>query len=523
MISTHKSPLYLLILMLVVFVGVMGFHALDNQNPGRNDSIKNLEAARNIAHGKGFTSSMIVQLAYPEEYPFPEIIRAPAVPFLAAALFKLFGVNLAIQVVLNGLIISLATLMLYYLLQRWLSPIWALIYALIFLGMGNYNITELLGYNFLITVNIILLVIAGQQFDHPDRLFRHAIALGLLGGVGYLLKPSYVLTGVPFAIYLIMVASGGGWKLDFLRKFKALILCGLMMCLVALPLWLRNLDQFGTLQYAPLLKMRLVERYKPPVDGGSYQAVSFNKSWDFATLDKMQEKHWIIKRELSLWGDEIQAIIKLSPALVLIILLTLPGLLRQPRTVNKHWLVLAAITSFESVFSAAYIVVAFHYLWPVFPGLLVLSAYGQSVIDNKHIRLVVFLLLAVACLNALYYLQGTLRGVFLGRGADRTPAWQNIVLSLPDEAVILTDDPHKLSWYGKRRAIICPVGPQSDVRQILEQYCPDYLFITQKKGRYPCVVPTGAKPMVIDTSDRNNENWELYRLPSLDEKKCNHG
>ena len=50
--------------------------------------------------------------------------------------------------------------------------------------------------------------------------------------------------------------------------------------------------------------------------------------------------------------------------------------------------------------------------------------------------------------------------------------------AIPDDAVVMTDNPYAVAWYSQRKAICCPGGPREHLLRVVNCYRPTFFLHT---------------------------------------------
>lgn len=231
------------------------------QGLASSDGIHYAEVGRNVAQGRG----LIQRILYPGLWSYfpsresqPFFVHAPLLPVLLSLAFKVFGTSDAAAV-----IPSAASFVACAVLVFWLG-MWVFKSARIgFLGavftLASWHVLAFSLTSMTELPHAFLLLAVAALAWHAKSLWQE-LALGLLLGVGFLMRQNTLLFLPAVLLYRVFGEEGEGPRRRLLRA--ALFLLGWIIA--ASPEWIRTLETFGTFQN-PLFRLYFLIDTKAPV------------------------------------------------------------------------------------------------------------------------------------------------------------------------------------------------------------------------------------------------------------------
>ena len=143
-----------------------------NNCPGGPDSRNNLDTARNISQGNGFSTNIVQPLFVEQTLPSPETIRPPGVAFLAGAIFRIFGISLGMQVLLNAITILASAWLLRATVRLFRKDWFANLAGILIILSCSYDLISLGNNNFLVLFTIGLLYICAVYMKRNISIFH---------------------------------------------------------------------------------------------------------------------------------------------------------------------------------------------------------------------------------------------------------------------------------------------------------------------------------------------------------------
>ncbi|HEX8850198.1 MAG TPA: glycosyltransferase family 39 protein [Gemmatimonadaceae bacterium] len=486
--------------------------AVVNQWDGGWDSTSNLVTTRNVAHGRGFTTDMVQDLVAPAPLPGPETVRTPGPVYLLAAVFKLAGESLGAQVLVN-----LATVLASALLLRWavrrIAPPWLADFAgvLMLLANSNYRLIPFSNNDLLVLFTVCALCLAVKQWTGEWRPGTLALVAGVLTGVSFLTKQSYVLSMVPFTT--LLVASDN--RIRFGRRFGLLCVAGALVLLITAVYWGPNMARHGTPIYSPIQQLRLPLRYGTIPFVGYQRIPRFDvPAPTYGSMIASLGLHEVLRHELEVWRS-------LAPAAAergfLVLLWAVTSLVFVTRRRLRLY-ALAATLLVAPIFDSVWWFPEGRYLYPVFPVAIfiaVLGTVGYLEVESSELTprgrariratftALVLLISGAALLDARWGWRSEFKGA-------RTPApgWTAAVRRLPENAVVLTAWTPYVAWWGHRLAVMEPWGTRADLEQVVRLYHPTaYLAVEIEDTASRAPFTPGELQLVEQGPD-----WRLYNI-----------
>lgn len=465
----------------LVLVAVTGaFLATTSTHAGTPDSISNLDTARNIALGRGFTTDIVQQLASPQVVPGPDVVRPPALPYLLAALAPLVGVGPAGAVILNVLAILATALLVRAALRSLHEPLLGDLAGLVVLSThAAYTVLEALNNNVLVALTAAMLLLTVLALGGRLRGARLAVAAGALSGIGFLVKQTFMLGAVALAVFLL-ARDRERTRSQRLRDTLLFLILFIALCS---PYLLRNILLFGDPLYAPANALRLPVHYGIPGYDWHNRVLLFgSRGFSYRDIAEQIGLGGMLRREASLHALAVANVVRLNP---IVLPLAAVLLLLAPRRRRAAYIAIGLLLIMP-YFDGLYWYPEPRYMWPAFPALLLLvgvAAAELRTIPPGHFagwrsrRVLGAVHVAMVAAIAL----GAGRGVPLWREevGDRhwsPPAWTPLVRSLPANARILSASPYLPAWYGERPSIVAPLGGRSSLDRVLSYYRPTYFL-----------------------------------------------
>lgn len=497
---------------LVLFVGLATVMAVQNNSPGHWDAVANLVSARNIAEGRGFVTDIVQHLARPEVLPGPDTVRAPGIPYLAGALFVLFGAAYWIPIVLNLAVIAATSLALRQAAREAGAGMTAdLLALLVLVSHRTYEMRSLWNNNALALLAAVLLLVSVRHLNGRLGGWRLVGVLGVLAGAGFLVKQTLMLGVVPLGVGLLVTDLARPVRT---RIVQAAAFVALFIALAA-PYWVPNLLRFGDPLYSPIQGLRLPTRYGLLGTLEYFRTVRFDaEPYTYGSIVAALGTREFVEREVARWGELTYEIVALNP-FVLALAAASVALVRR-----ANWRLYAAMTAIAipPIFESTYWITERRYLFPVFVLLLFLVALGArewhawgraNVVGPLRPR--AGRLVAVVGVGALLYaaLPAARQWrweLIASRHPD--PAWVPAVRALPDDAVVLATVPPLVTWYARNPAVIAPIGARDDLVRVVRQYRPSY-YLQMDPGH-----PVASAPFAADDATllARGDDWALYRV-----------
>jgi 4-amino-4-deoxy-L-arabinose transferase-like glycosyltransferase len=204
-----------------------------------SDAAQYVDLARNIIEGRGYS------MMFPQLEVHPTAFRPPGYPYALAAVFKVFGVNVAAGRVLS-LVFGVAAIALVYLLVRRIStPVAALVCGLC---MALYP-PLLANDTVLLTESMSLALLAGLMLALAARRWPiAAVVCGML-----------ILTRASAQYLVVLLALWVLWQFGWKRALGFLAI----VVVVVSPWFVRNQIQLGSALYVTSNGFNLAGTYSP--------------------------------------------------------------------------------------------------------------------------------------------------------------------------------------------------------------------------------------------------------------------
>ncbi len=509
-----------------VFLGYGLILAWGNQSPGSPDSLNNLVTARNIYEGYGYTTDIVHQFFIPQVLPGPETVRPPGIPYLLALSFAAFGLSLKIPVLLNLIFGLLSAFLVRSFLRSEGEVLFADVAAFLILFTRAFEPLSIWNNNALVLATAMLLKVG--QLNYLGRI-RPEFGYGLLGivaGAGFLFKQSFLFTAVPFAGVLALTDRHVGRRVA--SRLLAIGIFAITFALTTSPLWTRDLALFGKPVFSDMQPSRLVSRYGGTADGlalwphGTWWSVRFGRPFGYSEL--LSELGWAeaLRREIALIVSGLVSVAVFNPVIATMAVL---GTVQAYRKRMVRALLFS--TLFGGVlFSMLYRNVDERYLWPATVPLIAfaslwLQCRRQRTADQgstgPRLRPVVAALAVAVVWGVL----------------SASPIWTNrLIVSrmeppeygleveaiVPPDATVITDDPWKVAWYGRRAALLGPTDSRRGLAEVLDLYQPTHYLLTRRHWVSERLPPEGTVPFRADELELRASGvhlgrpWELYRI-----------
>jgi Dolichyl-phosphate-mannose-protein mannosyltransferase len=502
--------------------------AKENESAGTPDSVNNLATARNIASGKGFTSQIVHQYFVYQPVPNPETVRPPGIPYLLAICFRLFGVNLLVPVVLNGVFLLGTAICLRGGLRQLGGSVAADVAGMLAMLTACFEPISIWNNNALVFCTTLLFWVGALRL--AGRISSRAFALlaGVVGAAGFLVKQSFLFTAVPAPLLLILFSpeTPTARPLPGLVRLRHAALLVVTLIALSSPYWIRNLILFGTPIYNPMTAIRVVARYGGEegygvYPSGTWRTVRLGRPLSLSELVEVAGLRWVLQRELEVLRLGIAAILKFNPFVTGLALLSLLTLRRGRALPYLFVLLLMG----EAIFGLFYISVSTRYLWSAYPCLLALVGLGidHLVSFSRQMRRpwghacfqgLVYVLLGLALWYGVREERRVIAEAYRRRNAvsDEVPWADAVSRKVPEEAVILTDNPWGVWWHSNRSSVLAPTSSREGLLQIVQLYRPTFYLYTNLYGGLGGSPPLYEEDLSTVDSGLEPSPWGLYRI-----------
>ena len=501
------------------------------------DYADNAVVARNLVRGNGFSIDYVAQF-YTEwaTLRHPAETWPPLQPLLLAVAFALFGVSVGVAKLPN-LIVMIGLLWLVYRIGRWLwSPRVGVIAALLLMLHPDFFEGVVYPLNdmvfTLLALGCVALFVYVADPEAPSaaatsrwRRWRPWIALGVLGGLLLLAKPSGA----------IVLAGGAGWVLwQAWRggRLRPVVRGGMLAAALAVAVyspWLvRNQLTFGQPFYSTESYDAFILEYRDWEN--IYQVYAGQQPLPHRSLlvrygvDAVSAKIGAQFRKA--WRDLAQG--NIVPTLQLPLILV-AALIARERRQRAALAVLGGAVGAYLLFIAVY----WHYerryaLFLVPWGAL----FGAAGLWWLHDWLAEARGRALAGLAALVLLGAIVvpQGKTLADDRVASLRTPNPVVvaewirdNTPGNAVVMTRNPWELSFHGERLSVMIPTNDLPTIRAIAAKYGATYLqldHLTEQKLRRPALGPLYDGPdewqgfrKVYDRRNDDGEGLLVYTFP----------
>jgi len=497
---------------LAAFVGLTLLLARDNNSPGSSDSCGNLVAARNLVKGRGYVSNGVGELWVPHRLPFPETVRPPGLPYLLAALFRVFGVSLAVPVLLNGATVVLTAFALRRAIVDSGSQFIGDFAGLLVLLSYNLEMVSIWNNNLLASCVAVLLSLAARRDVSTAGSRWYAIALATTSAVGFLLKPTFLLSAIPFCVFVL---GTEGQRSQRSRRADLVVFIGVFLTLTSVY-WALNLFRHGDAFYSPsFASSRLAVRYGV-LGTGTWRTVRFGRPMTYNEVVRSVGWLNLLLIDLKMMAKTVFYSVCMNPALAVIA----AGSMVLWRGVRWRDYAGVAFLMLGVVFEVG--VYNHHesrYLWPLYPCLLFQSwltvrdfnDWGSNQMSPDLAARVRRSFVAFAVMAVLISGLGALeawRQAF--RSARQpTPPWVIAVSRLPHPSVVLTSDVGSVLWWTDRKSVLCPLGSRNDLFDVITFYKTNmYLAIGDEDLPGSGVAFRAEDLKLLD----QGVGWKLFRI-----------
>lgn len=486
--------------------------AFDTTTDGGWDSAANLVAARNIAEGRGFTTDMVQVHVVPQALPGDESVRAPAQVFILGALFRVFGVSLALAVLFNVCVVLLAAIVLRSAASE-VAPQWVadVVGILFLLGANNFDLVPILNNNLLVLLTVFALRLAVRAHRGSTIGWVTVCACASLTALAFLTKQSYVVSMVVYSILLVGSARDMSWQ----RRAIRLAVGASLSLVLTSPYWAVNIVRHGAPIYSPIQRLRLPARYGTEPIGMFQRTVHFGEAPPTyrSIVAELGLRH-VLQRELDMIRLLEAALARRGVLVLGLVLMTLPFF----RSNSWRLVAIAMALSIAPLFDAMWWLPEDRYLFPLFALYLFVAALGigdylasegsfePPALARRH-RTAFALVAALLVASALLDSRWGWRSEFAAARRSR-PAWTEAILALPVDARILTSDVPYVTWWTRRQAVIEPCGDRDQLEQVAALYHPDYYLDILPGPR------VDRPPFEVGelTPVTTGEGWQLFRL-----------
>jgi len=468
-----------------VYVWFLGAHFQGLRLP---DAMDAAQVGRHVSEGHGFTTSVVRPFSLvkaPRVAGHPDLYNAPVYPLLLGIAFNLFGANDR-TVVLLSLVLSLLTVVLAYLIAARLAGRYAGALSALLVGLhpgllkATYTGLNVAVFAFLFALLFYLVL------RHPGTA-RWSVLCGVVFGLMYL--TDYVAAALVVPVGALVYLAQREGRLRHLGLFLAGTLA------TVTPWLVRNRLVAGS----PFANLK---SYWLAMNTGSYPVTSLYRHTS-SGLDKALPVTFVVghyrevakKLLLNLNGTETTL-----PALLGLCLLPLLGLalftdLRSPAGNRLKWgllggivLVSLSLALGQSLYDVLYGMVA---VIGALGAAAFVLVFRQRRLSPGSVRA------ATAALVCLALLPIGLLAV-PGTRADKpdTQNWEYLGRVLPENAVVMTDQPWAVAWYANRSAVWIPqaMPPEPDPKHPISWA--EAVDATRSKG-FSALKALGVEPDAI--------------------------
>jgi len=461
-------------------------------NPGSADSLNNLDTARNLATGRGFTSNIVQQYFFPQTLPNLENIRPPGAPVLLSILYLLGGVHLHWHVLLNGLVVAITSLAIHELARRRWNTNAAGFCALSFLLATRFEMASYWSNNQMTLLTAGMLWAA--ECLPPGR--RQTLVLVMISALGVWIKWTFCLSAG--AISLLCLLRSGRQRLKEVVLY--LILCGILVT----PLALISYGANGSVA-PPISSLRLAVRYGLEKSDRFVGHKQFCYYYQLGHVPGWQDivKIHGLSGILAIEALDAKKVAKdlLLNNLPLTGLFLAGGVLLW-RGGEKYRLLLLLATLAEPIAAGIMVFYQARFLWPCLPAMLLLA--GEILVRGRWFwRLLAMCALGIFLLRAIVWWQ-----VFFLEAQRPIPAWVESVTQHAQGQVVMTDFPWSVVWWTPSLAVVSPLTTRQDLLKVAERYKVAYYLHT---GHVPLPAPFSPEDLeVVATAPNTPWNPQLW-------------
>jgi hypothetical protein len=512
------APMLLCAVVVTVFVVMAIRLASQNNWPGQPDSMTSQQIARSIVNGEGMLSRNVCQHVVPADLPHVPTHRKPAFVLLVAGLFSLFGVNLAVPVAFNALTILAVSFVIFRVVRLFGSRTPAYGLAAFYLVSGHYELISLSNNNLLTLLTCLLLWLGCACVLKRLRMRQYFILALLVASCGVAIKPTFILSAAAASFFVFLVVEPAcSWRSVMRAGLSAGLLC-LATLAVLTPMWLPNVVAHGSPFHSVQPALRLSERYAC-LPHGTFETVRYNQPVTYDDAIGHLGICGLVKAEIGIWAHSLKSAVLQNPLLYLIAILG--GVLSVRRKVFRiYGLVLGAACESFLVPTLLW-APEDRYYWPLFACVVIVA--GFVIVDlrstlsqqfsaetRRRLAIVVALLFVIVVSDAARY--GLLvwsRSFSLAH--TETPAWVVAAEHIPEDAVVLTNNPFAVTYWTNRKTVIIPRGNADDLSAVLEQYRPSfYLDTSGTAGTYAFRVKRDL--VTVASSAIGEDAWTLFEI-----------
>jgi len=463
--SEFKSPAswsgedtYRLVLLVVLVAALWGFLALTGSRyliyP---DAMEYAQTARSWSQGRGATTQTIwlLRTAYPLTLPPPDVRRPLLWPVILSGFFRVLGATDWVATFASGCMGCLGAALFFALARRFMQPLEAFLTTLVLVLQPQIVLVNQSGLSEPLFICLLLLIAhAGLRARRP----WHFLIVGLLLGLAQWVRLNGFLLAVPVALWLAVRRRPGGWS------SLLMLLAG--FALVGLPLALRNYRHLGEFSMLNLARYSVVGEIPPYPDHGAER--SLERISVIAVFARQPGA--VVAKYIRGLSSNLTALFSAAhPVLWGLWLVPLMRSRGQEEASRLCRYGLAVLLLFWWSFSIGEFEGARFYV-PLVPLVVLGAMVGlRSIVDSpgesdsgsvpawlRNWRTVAVLILLL------------LPGLFtLGSGALSPPSGQFreelsrvVEETLPPDAVVGSDVPWAVGWYGARLAVWLPIDPR---------------------------------------------------------------
>lgn len=452
--------LLLVVLAFIPVVLILAFYTAEGtgllQYPAAMD---HAQIARNILDGKGFTTDQLTPLAISftdKRESIPDITYPPLYPILLALLFGVFGQSDAVVIFTSLSFYALSTLMVFLLTRRMFSLPAATLAAILFATQIEIVKQAASGTNTMAVAFIMLLTWYTLSSPHA-RMPRRYLRIGALFGVGFLTQYSFAL--------FVPIAAAYAYFTESKQKWLCIAMFLLGVLIISFPWLIRNTE----LMHNPLFT---VDQYDLLMNTGSFAGFNIHRTCDelplpivFGVTHITELFHKLLNGlVLMYWQWPMIIGMYVLPFFILALFSRVDNkdILAQRRLLLMFMAIqtigvclgdqmsmhLVKIAPLAMVFAAGYLMIMCNRL----PGSQARKA---------------FLLTVIVIGAALPTGMGLIKSAEVLSVGNTPPQFVEMGTILPKNAVVVTDCPWAVAWYGRRKAVWLPLNPRqlSDIER----------------------------------------------------------
>jgi len=409
------------------------------------------QIGRNILAGSGFTTSQLTPLVVDlsdTTNPTPDITHPPLYPLMLALFFGLFGASDKVVIAASMGFLVLSAIMVFIIARRQFSLAAAAVATVLFTTQVQTIRYAISGTNTM-AATFFMLILWYVLIRPGEHSLLHYLKAGAVLGLCYLTEYSFALLIPVVLIYIYFTASPRR------RISMGAFLVGAV--LISMPWMTRN----AILMHNPIFT---VDQYDLMSNTNSFAGFDIYRSFDgapspivFAVTHITDMIRKLVNGLVTMyWQWPTNAGVYVLPFFILSLFLRIED---KSLLALRRLLVAFIFLLTIAVCLGDQMPMHFEKLVPLITifaaGFLLYMVDRLSISPTRRSAVIAFVVLGAALPTAVGLIGNTAPA-----SAGRPPQFADIDASLSKSAVVVTDCPWAVAWYGRRKAVWLPLNPR---------------------------------------------------------------